>query len=110
MKRKPNNRKTGLLTKEMKTLIFATGIIDQFIILLFFWFLYFKQGMDIDLVRTIMFGMICVDTAFVIFCYKNLRSNLWKINPFSNKYLNLSAILVILLFSLAIYAPFSKQF
>lgn len=106
MKRKPNNRKTGLLTKEMKTLIFATGIIDQFIILLFFWFLYFKQGMDIDLVRTIMFGMICVDTAFVIFCYKNLRSNLWKINPFSNKYLNLSAILVILLFSLAIYAPF----
>ncbi|MDD4358380.1 MAG: HAD-IC family P-type ATPase [Candidatus Pacebacteria bacterium] len=106
MRRKPNNRKTGLLTKEMKTLIFATGIIDQFVILLFFSFLYFKQGMDLDHVRTIMFGIICIDTAFVIFAYKNLRKNLWQINPFSNKYLNLSSILVIILFCLAIYNPF----
>ena len=105
MKRKPVPKNAALLTKEMKTLIFATGIIDQFFILLIFWLLYVKQGLDIEYVRTLIFGMICIDTAFVVFSYKNLRKNIWKIKALSNKWLNLSAVFVIITFALAIYFP-----
>jgi len=105
MERKPA-KKSGLLTKEMKVLIFATGIIDEFLALIAFYFLYFYQGLDIDYVRTIVFAIMSIDTVFTIFCYKNLRKNLWQINPFSNIFLNFACILVIVLCLAAIYLPF----
>lgn len=105
MKRAPSKRNAPLLTREMKVLIFATGLIDEFLILFFFWFLYFKQGMDLEYVRTVIFGMICVDTAFVIFAYKNLRKNLWQIKAFSNQWLNLSVLFVFVSCLFAIYFP-----
>jgi len=105
MQRRPIPKKSPLLTKEMKTLIFATGTIDQFFILIVFWFLYIFKGLDIEYVRTLMFGCICIDTAFVIFAYKNLRKNIWQFNPFSNMWLNVSAIIVFISFAAAIYLP-----
>ncbi|MDD4661776.1 MAG: HAD-IC family P-type ATPase [Candidatus Pacebacteria bacterium] len=105
MERKPAKR-DNLMTKEMKVLIFATGIIDEFFILIAFYLLYFKAGFDLDYVRTVIFAMMSVDVMFVIFCYKNLRKNLWQINPFSNIYLNFASIFVFILCLAAIYLPF----
>jgi Ca2+-transporting ATPase len=105
MERKPISKKAPLLTKEMKTLIFATGIIDQFFILFIFWMLYSVKGLDIEFIRTIIFGCVCVDTAFVIFAYKNLRKNIWQFNPLSNMWLNISAIISIIAFAISIYVP-----
>lgn len=50
-------------------------------------------------------GAICLDTAFVVYCYKDLRRNIWRINPFSNRWLLFSSFLVFVTFSLAIYVP-----
>lgn len=105
MKKKPSLFSGPLLTKEMKVLIFGTGLIDQFIILVLFWWLGIKLGLDIDYVRTIIFGAISMDTAFVVFCYKSLRKNIWQINLLSNKWLLLSSLMVFLTFSFAIYFP-----
>jgi len=105
MERSPA-KKNNLMTKEMKTLIFATGIIDEFFILIAFYVLYFKQGLDLDYVRTMIFAMMSIDAIFVIFCYKNLRKNLWQINIFSNLYLNFACIFVFILCLSAIYLPF----
>lgn len=104
MKRKPVKR-NKLMTKEMKILIFATGIVDEFLVLLVFYFLYFIKGLDLEYVRTVVFAIISIDTVFTIFCYKNLKKNLWKINPFSNMYLNIACIFVIILCLSAIYLP-----
>ncbi|MFW5884654.1 MAG: cation-translocating P-type ATPase [Patescibacteria group bacterium] len=106
MKRKPSYKKQRLLTKEMKTLIFLVGVIKQFLVLILFWFLWGKLSWDLDYVRTIIFGTFAFDTAFVIFSFKNLRKNIWQINPFSNKWLNGSSLLVIAAFLSTIYIPF----
>jgi len=105
MKRKPVPLKAPLLTKEMKILIFATGIIDQLVLLALFWFLWGKLHWNLDYVRTIIFGTICIDTAFVVYSYKNLRKNIWRINPFSNNWLTISSIIVFIAFAAAIYIP-----
>jgi len=105
MEKKPAPAKTPLLTKEMKILIFATGLIDEFLMLILFWYLWGYLGLNLDYVRTVIFGAICIDTAFVVYCYKSLRKNIWQINPFSNKWLVISSIVVFLAFALAVYLP-----
>ena len=105
MKRKPTSLKSSLLNKEMKVLIFGTGLIDQFIILILFWILWGYLGLNLDYCRTMVFGAMCLNTVFVIYCYKNLKKNIWQINLFSNKFLVLSSVFVFIFFILAIYFP-----
>ncbi|MBD3245352.1 MAG: HAD-IC family P-type ATPase [Candidatus Moranbacteria bacterium] len=110
MKRKPRPKNSSFLTREMKILIFFTGLIDEFLILLLFWFSWKILGYDLAHARTLVFGAICIDTAFIVFSYKNLRKNIWQVNPFNNKWLNLSAILVIVLFMISVYVPLFQTF
>ena len=105
MQRKPPPPDAPLLNKQMKVLIFGTGFVDQIIALALFWYIWKNLGLDLSYARTMVFGAICIDTAFVIYCYKSLRKNIWKINLFSNKWLNLSSIVVIVTFAMAIYLP-----
>jgi len=105
MRRKPPPPKAPLLNRQMRVLIFGTGLIDQFIALALFWYIWKNLGLDLSYARTMVFGAICIDTAFVIYCYKSLRKNIWKINLFSNKWLNISSLVVILTFAMAIYLP-----
>jgi Ca2+-transporting ATPase len=104
MKRKPENPKIPLLTKEILYLILFGGILTDIILFLMFWFLY-NQGLAIEKLRTFCFAGF----AFGSFCYafscKNLRKNLWEYNIFSNKVLNLTLILGFLLLILSIYFP-----
>ncbi|MBD3208449.1 MAG: HAD-IC family P-type ATPase [Candidatus Nealsonbacteria bacterium] len=105
MQRKPLPSDTPLLNKEMKVLIFFTGIIDQLLPLVIFWFLWGKLGYSLDYVRTLVFGALCIDTAFVVYSYKSLRKNIWQIDLFSNKQLNFAVLVVILSLIAAIYFP-----
>lgn len=109
MQRKPA-KKNHLITKEMKVLIFATGIIDEFFILFTFSFLYFVKGFELEYIRTIIFAIMSIDVIFTIFCYKNLRKNLWQINPFSNIYLNFACVFVAILCFASIYLPLLQSF
>jgi len=102
MKRKPENPKIPLLTKEIKYLIFFGGVFTDIILFLMFWFLYLK-GLPIEKLRTFCFAGF----AFGSFCYafscKNFRKNIWQYNPFSNKILNLTITFGLLLLFLSIY-------
>ncbi len=107
MERGPSSPKTPLLTKEMKTLIFGIGIIRQFLILGLFWFLWSYLGRDLAYARTMTFGAIVIDTAFVLFSFKNMRRNVWQINLFDNKLLLLGSASIFAVFSAAVYfGPF----
>ncbi len=109
LKRKPIPLKKDLLDKKMKILIFGTGFIDQLLILFLFYYLYFMLNLNLDYARTMVFGAICLDTAFVVYAYKNFKKNIWRINLFSNKLLVLSSFVVFAGFAAAVYVPFLQR-
>ncbi len=104
MLRKPNGRKGSLLSREMIGIILAIGIITGLILVGAFIFL---SGTDIetDVVRTIIFAMLAVNSLFYSFSCKNLRKNIWEINIFSNKLLIFAILFGIIALFAAIYVP-----
>jgi len=106
MERSPDDPRSPLLTKEMKTIVFGFGVITSFILLGLFLWLYNAWGEErLPAIRTIIFVALAVDTFFYAFSCKNLRKNIWQINIFSNLYL-IGAILVsFFLLLIAVYLP-----
>lgn len=105
MKRKPENPKASLLTKEIKALAIVIGVITSIILFgLFAWL--FNKKFDLAEIRTIIFAALVIDTIFYVFSCKNLRKNIWQINIFSNKPLILSWVFAVIMLLIAIYVPF----
>ena len=105
MKRKPEDSKTSLLTKEMKAIAIIIGVITSIILLgLFNWLL--KKDLDLAEIRTIIFAALAIDTVFYVFSCKNLKKNIWEINIFSNKLLLISWFFAVGMLLISIYIPF----
>ncbi len=105
MNRRPDKHGAPLLTKEMKVIIFAIGLItDLFLLGLFFWLC--SHSIDIFYIRTMLFAALAVDSLFYVFSCKSLRRNLWHINPFSNKILLFAAAVGFTALFMALYIPF----
>ena len=105
MRKKAESVKTNLLTKQMKILIFVTGTIKQFLILFLFWILWGKMNWNLEYVQTLIFGFFALDTAFVIYSFKNLNKNIWEVDLFNNKWLNGASVFAIVAFLATIYVP-----
>lgn len=108
MKRKPISLRASLFGKDSLFLTIG-NVFCNLLCVFYFWFFWQHFNMGISYARTMVFGVLCVDTAFVIYSYKNLKKNIWEINPFSNKFLNISAIFSILGFALVIYIPLFRN-
>ncbi len=108
MQKKPHKFQESLLGREAFFLTLG-NIIFNFFCVFYFWFFYHYLKLGIEYSRTMIFGVLCVNTGFVIFSYKNLKKNIWKINPFSNKFLNLAAILSVVGFAMVLYIPFLRD-
>lgn len=105
MKQKPKGHKAPLLTKEMKVIIFAIGMITDFFLLgLFFWLC--KYSTDILYIRTMIFAALAVDSLFYVFSCKSLRMGLRHINLFSNKFLLSAWTIGFVALFMALYIPF----
>ena len=104
MQKPPAKRNAPLLTKEMKTIIFIIGIISDLMLLGLFWW-FWQKTQDIIYVRTVIFAALAVDSLLFVFACKSLRKNLWQMNIFSNKFLNISVLVGILMLVFAIYLP-----
>jgi len=105
MKRKPKKQGVPLLTKEMKVIIFAIGLItDLFLLGLFFWLC--SHSIDILYIRTMLFAALAVDSLFYVFSCKSLRRNIWHINLFSNKFLLVAWTVGFTALFAALYIPF----
>jgi Ca2+-transporting ATPase len=104
MLKPPAKRNDPLLTQEMKTLIFIVGIITDLILLGLFWW-FWQKTQDIVYVRTIIFAALAIDSLLFVFACKSLRKNIWQMNIFSNKFLNISVLIGILMLVSAIYFP-----
>ncbi len=105
MKQKPRGHDVPLLNSEMKVLIFIIGLVTDFLLLgLLFWLVKYS-GYEIPHIRSIIFAGLTVDSIFYVFSCKNLKRNLWHINPFSNKFLVFAWIFGIVMLLAALYLP-----
>jgi len=105
MKRKPEEPKIPLIIREIKYLILFGGILTDILLLLTFFLLYKFSNYEISHLRTISFSGLMVGSFFYAFSCKNLRKNIWEYDAFSNKVLNLTIFLGVLLLIAAIYLP-----
>lgn len=104
MKRKPISRKEPIINKEMKVIIFAAGLIrDLFYFAIFYYLL--KLNLHIDYIRTFIFAIVGFDSLLYIFSLRSLMQPIWKINPFSNRYLIFATAISLILLLAAIYFP-----
>lgn len=102
--RAPEARNVKLLTPEMKSIIFIIGFATDLILLGVFWWL-LGQNYDIQYIRTIIFAALGIDSLFYVFSCRNLRQNIWRVNPFSNKFLTASVIFGFSALIAGIYIP-----
>ena len=104
MKQPPINKKTALLTKEMKIIIFIVGLVTDLILLALFLWLWHKTH-DIRYVQTMIFAGLSIDSLFYVFSCKSLRKNIWNISLLSNKFLLAALSFSLFMLFIAIYAP-----
>jgi P-type Ca2+ transporter type 2C len=105
MKQKATAHKVHLLTREMKVIIFAIGLITDLMLLgLLYWFMY--QGLEISYIRTMIFAALAIDSLFYVFSCRSLRKGIFHINPLKNKFLLFSWIFGVFALLVALYVPF----
>ncbi len=104
MKEKPINRNEPILNREMKTIIFAAGLIRDFFVFGIFYYL-FRHNFELVHLRTIIFAAIGLDSLMYIFSLRSLKRPLWRLNPFSNLYLVVAVGISLFLLLIAIYWP-----
>ncbi|MEW5805368.1 MAG: HAD-IC family P-type ATPase [Patescibacteria group bacterium] len=97
-----------ILDKEVKTLIFFIGASISLGLFLVYWWL-LKTGVELSLVKTIVFITFSINSLIVAFSFRSLEKNIFHYNPFSNRYLNWGAGLGIVLTLSAVYLPPSQK-
>ena len=108
MDRSPEDPQLPLLTKEMNAMIFVVGILTNFILFgIFVWF--WRHNYPLDLIRSMMFVGLAIDSFFFIFSCRNLRKNIWNYNPFANIYVNFTVLFGFLILFVALYLPIFQK-
>ena len=87
MKRDPSAvQNKEILTSSVTKLIIGAGVATGILIFGLYAVLH-ASGMAIEDIRTIVFIALSLDALFFAVSIKNFHAPIWKINPFSNKYL-----------------------
>jgi Ca2+-transporting ATPase len=104
MQRPPRKRNTPILDGRMKIILVTYIIVSDSILMGLFFYLNATIG-NIDLIRTIIFLGIGIDSLLSIYAFKSLRNSIFTYNPFSNFFLNFSVLFGFAMFFVAIYIP-----
>jgi Ca2+-transporting ATPase len=104
MSEPPRAKNEPIMNKQMKILIFIIGIVtDLGLFALYFGLL--RTNWDLIHIRTIMFTALAIDSLFYVFSVRSIRSSLFRVNPFKNKWLNLAVCAGALVQLSVIYLP-----
>jgi P-type Ca2+ transporter type 2C len=104
MKDKPRLKDQSFLSVNLQKVIAFYAIVMDALALGIFYF-YWKIVGDIDLARSIMFATIGLSTMFYIYAVRGLKKSIFKMNPFSNKFLIYATSLGMLFLIASIYIP-----
>ncbi len=101
--RKKISRKS-IFDSEIKLLVWGVGILTS-VFLFTLYYMLLKLGFGENLVKTFIFASFGIYTLLLIFSVRSLDRNIWKYNPFSNRFTNISSLVGIVLMLLAVYSP-----
>jgi len=108
MKDKPRAKNAFIIDKEMTTMIATIGIVSNLVLFSLFWY-YLQIGTNIEVVRTIMFVGLGIDSLLYIYSVRSMKKHIWQMSFVDNKYLT-GAVLFgwFLLVSAVYFPPFQK--
>ncbi|MFH1632184.1 MAG: HAD-IC family P-type ATPase [bacterium] len=86
MKEPPRKKDEKILNGEMKVLIFLIGILTD-VALFGIYFYLLDRGFNIDEIRTFIFAALGIDSLIYVFAVRQLRTSVFRSNPFANKFL-----------------------
>ena len=107
MNQKPK-KVNSLLDFESKFMILIVSMLTGFSSLLLFWYFWKETGNE-DLARTVTFTSLAIITLFYVYSIKSLDHNIFKANPFKNKYLNGAVLIGLSMQLIAVYMPFFNR-
>ncbi len=86
MKRKPRDiHEEGILSKEMLQFLFLVVFVLSCITLSLYGYLRFLN-LDIDIIRSVMFLAISLDSLFIAFAFRSLSVPIWRLSFFANRF------------------------
>lgn len=98
----------AVFTKEVKVLIFGIGIVSSVLLfILYYWLI--KSGLEVNLARSVFFVCFSSYILAIAFSFRSLRKPIFSYNPFSNKKLNWSIVLSLVLLIGTITIPFMRK-
>jgi Ca2+-transporting ATPase len=105
-----NNKshKKELLTTEVKVLSFGLGIITS-LLLFFVYYLLLKFGIEVRLARSVFFVCFSIYILVVAFSFRSLYKPIFTYNPFSNRKLNISIIMGLVILIATMSVPFMRN-
>ena len=109
MREKPQSLGTPIIDREMKFFIFIIGFFANFLLLTLYWYLLNYSQFKFDHIRSFIFVGLGIDSVFIIFSCKDLKKNVWRYNPFNNRFLNFSVLFSFMMFFVALYIPFFQN-
>ena len=89
----------------MRSIIFVVGLVTDFILLGLFLWLIHTTSYTIEHIRTFVFAALGINSLLFVFSCRNLHRNIWKYNPFSNRYLMGAVMIGFILLGVVVYLP-----
>lgn len=90
MNKKPIGKEKSVLNRKTTAIILSGLIRDVLLLTIFVYFV--DAEYDINYIRTIIFAVSGIDSLIYIYSLRDLHRPIWKIDPFSNKFLNISVL------------------
>jgi Ca2+-transporting ATPase len=101
---RPHKKSMDLFNPLMKFLILVVGIFTSALLFISYHVL-LQIGFDPAIVRTFIFGAFGTNSLFLAFSIKSLEKSIFSYSLLSNKYLNGSIVIGLVLMVVAIYIP-----
>lgn len=101
MNDEPRKQGSSIFDSEMKALILIIGLVDVLILAVYY---YLQQiSLPMDEIRTIIFVLMATDSLLYLYSVKSLRKNIWSVNLWGNKFMNLSVLASFVLMIFSVY-------
>lgn len=109
MNEPPRHPQEPIINLEIRIIIIVVSLFSALSALLVFNYFFQSQG-DLEMARSMVFGVLGINTLFYVFSCRSLRRPLFKINLFENSYLILAVLGGLLLQILPFYIPSLQSF
>lgn len=97
-----------VFTKRVRVFTFGIGILSSFLLFLLYYFL-LRFGVELEVARAVLFVCFSSYVLAVAYSFRSLKRPIWTYNPFSNKRLNISILIALLLLIITMTVPFVRN-